>query len=68
MRKLRKIRKGRGYSLVQASEILGIDASHLSRIERGLQRPSPDVAELLSKLFGVSEIQLLYPERFQNKD
>ncbi|WAW06872.1 helix-turn-helix transcriptional regulator [Oxalobacter formigenes] len=65
MSKLRKCRKKYG-SLQAVSKELHIDASHLSRIERGTQIPSPDLAERLSNFFcgEISEMEILYPERF----
>lgn len=42
------------------------DTGNLSRIERGIQRPSIGLAESLCKVFGgdLTEIHILYPERF----
>lgn len=65
MSKLRKCREKYG-SLQAVSKELCIDASHLSRIERGQQIPSPDLAERLSIFFcgEISEMEILYPKRF----
>jgi len=43
-----------------------LDTGNLSRIERGKQTPSPVTAEKLCLVFGgeLTEIQILYPERF----
>ena len=48
------------------SKAIGTDAGNLSRIENGKQRASPDMAEKLARHFGyaITEIQILYPERF----
>jgi transcriptional regulator with XRE-family HTH domain len=53
-------------TLTQVAEAVGTDAGNLSRIENGKQRPSPDMAEKLARHFGyaITEIQILYPERF----
>jgi len=37
----------------EAARRLGIDAGNLSRIERGLQQPRPDLARRISMLYGV---------------
>lgn len=45
-----------------------LDTGNLSRIERGKQTPSPEMAESLAKVFmedGLSEMQIIYPERYQ---
>ena len=65
MSRLRALRRQFG-SLELVSEKLNIDASHLSRIERGIQRPSPELAEVLSGFFAgkISEMEILYPERY----
>lgn len=63
---LRLARERRDLTIVQVSAATGIDPGNLSRIERGCQTPSTDVAEKLAKFFGheVTEIQILYPERY----
>ncbi|MCZ4065473.1 helix-turn-helix transcriptional regulator [Oxalobacter aliiformigenes] len=66
MSKLKECRKKHGLSLQLVSDELNISVSHLSRIERGRQVPSPDLAERLSDFFHgeVSEMEILYPQRF----
>jgi len=46
------------------------DVGNLSRIERGVQIPSRELAEKICKQFPgeVTEIQLIYPERFASDD
>lgn len=63
---LRLARERREMTIVQVSTATGIDPGNLSRIERGCQTPSKDVAEKLAKFFDneVTEIQILYPERY----
>jgi len=43
-----------------------LDVGNLSRIERGMQVPSLETAEKLSKFFKgkISEMQILYPRRY----
>ena len=61
---LRSLRKKRGLTLKDVSEAVGIVPSHLSRIETGMQVPSPDVARKLAVFFKgkVSEMDILYPK------
>lgn len=40
---LRDLRESRGESLRQAAHDLGVDAAHLSRLERGIKTPSQDL-------------------------
>ncbi len=63
---LRMARESRGLTIQQVATSVGIDPGNLSRIERGKQVPSKDLAERLSQVFGgqVSETQIIYPERF----
>ena len=63
---LRKSREKRELTLQQVSSAVGIDTGNLSRIERGLQVPSKELAEKLVALFDneVTETQIIYPERF----
>lgn len=63
---LRTAREKRGLTIQQVATSVGIDPGNLSRIERGKQVPSKDLAEKLSQVFGgqVSETQIIYPERF----
>lgn len=44
-----------------------LDSGNLSRVERGEQKASPALAEKLAKVFegDLTEIHILYPERFQ---
>ncbi len=68
MSELKIFRRKRG-SLQTVSEKLDISPSHLSRIERGMQRPSPELAEKLANFFSgeISEMEIIYPERFTKK-
>ena len=43
------------------------DATNISRVERSLQKASPELAEKLVSYFGreaIDELQILYPERY----
>lgn len=56
----------RQLTLQQVANAVGIDTGNLSRIERGHQVPSKELAEKLVKFFDndVTETQIIYPERF----
>lgn len=63
---LRKARLKAKMTIQEVASSIKCDPGNLSRMERGIQRPSPEVAERLAKLFNteLTEIQILYPERF----
>ena len=63
---IKKLRRTRGQTLVEVAASVGTDPGNLSRIERGVQQTSPDLAARLAKHFGyaITEIEILYPERF----
>ncbi|EPH0843982.1 helix-turn-helix domain-containing protein [Pseudomonas aeruginosa] len=63
---LRKARLNAKMTIQEVAASIKCDPGNLSRMERGIQRPSPEVAEKLAKLFSteLTEIQILYPERF----
>jgi predicted transcriptional regulator len=72
MTPLKKARKENGWrlsDLVSRLKSVGeeTDTGNLSRIERGLQRASPQMAESLCNVFGkekLTEMHVLYPLRF----
>lgn len=67
---LKAARLKRELTLQHVADAVGIDTGNLSRIERGTQVPSKDLAEKLSKFFDgeINEIQIIYPERFSTAD
>ncbi|WP_275579798.1 helix-turn-helix domain-containing protein [Bacillus velezensis] len=54
---VKKLREERGMTQRDVSEMMGIDHSYLSKIERGVQNPSLNTIRRLSEFFGV-EISL----------
>lgn len=64
---LHAIRKRREKTLAEVAQAVGTDAGNLSRIENGKQQASPALAERLARHFGyaITEIEILYPERFR---
>lgn len=65
---LRILRMSQGKTLSEVAVAIHLDVGNLSRIERGLQVASLDVAERLAVFFDgeISELEILYPQRFQN--
>jgi transcriptional regulator with XRE-family HTH domain len=63
---LRLAREKRGMTLNALAAKVGSDVGNLSRIERGVQTPHPDLAERICKEFlgEVNELQLIYPSRY----
>lgn len=59
MRRLRKLRKQRGWTQVQMAERLGLDRSYLADIERGMRNISIVNLEIIAEGFGLSLSQLL---------
>jgi transcriptional regulator with XRE-family HTH domain len=67
---LRLARERSGLTIVQVSAAAGIDPGNLSRIERGVQVPSRDLAERLAQQFvgHLNELQIIYPERYSQPE
>lgn len=63
---LRAVRLEYGLTLSQVAVAIQLDVGNLSRIERGIQVASVDVAERLTNYFKgeITEMQILYPKRF----
>lgn len=57
-RLLLDLRTRQGLNLQAASEVAGVSTGYLSRLERGLRRPSAEVLEKLAAAYGV-EVELL---------
>lgn len=72
---LRKVRKSKGMTLQKMrSALLDVNQDktigYLSLLERGYLWPSREVVDAITRIFDgeVSEIEILYPHRFNNKD
>ena len=61
-----RIRTARGKTLEEIARAVNSNPGNLSRIGRGVNVPSLRLAEALARYFDgeVSELELLYPERF----
>lgn len=58
-RAIETLRASRGLSRAEAASLAGISASYLSEIERGLKRPSADMAARIARAFGMRGSGLL---------
>lgn len=63
---LRKARLDAKLTIQEVSSAAKCDPGNLSRMERGLMKPTAQVAERLAKIFSpeLDEVMILYPERF----
>lgn len=63
---LRSLRISQGHTLSHVAKLIEIDPANLSRIERGQQMASLEVAERLVKFYQdqINELQILYPHRY----
>ncbi|QRQ83283.1 helix-turn-helix transcriptional regulator [Paralysiella testudinis] len=64
---LKNARKEKGYTLSKVAQLVGSDTGNISRIENGKQVPSRILMQKLVGIFaerGITEIHLLYPERY----
>lgn len=66
---LRKMRVEKKLTIAEVAMAVQCDVGNLSRIERGAQITSLEMAEKLSKFFDglVTEMQILYPQRYMSK-
>jgi len=65
---LRKMRVEKKLTISEVAIATQLDVGNLSRIERGIQVPSLETAEKLSRFFKgkITEMQILYPQRYMN--
>lgn len=63
---LRKMRVEKKLTISDVAIATQLDVGNLSRIERGIQVPSLETAEKLSRFFKgkITEMQILYPQRY----
>lgn len=62
-----RARKKLGLSLEELAKRAGSTKGHLSSLENGRHRASPELAECLARELGIGEMEILYPERFGNR-
>ena len=59
---LQKARKAAGLTQTELAKLAGTDQSQISRAERG--RVSVELAASIAAVLPISEVEILYPERF----
>ena len=61
-----RIRKEKGIGIKTLSKMVACDRGHLSRIERGLKKSSPELAVRISEYFKeqVTRDEILFPEKY----
>ena len=62
-KRIKELRKNRGYTQDKFSELLGIDPKHLSRIECGKTQPSLNLIKKISSILKI-QISLLFATDF----
>lgn len=65
---LARARKAAGLTQIQLAEKIGVLQSTISRLERGQDSASPSTAEKLAGVLGISELEILYPERYADEE
>ena len=67
---LKAIRLRRELTLAQVATAVDSDTGNLSRIEKGKQTASVELAAKLARFFGheVTEMQILYPKRYMAEE
>ena len=50
---LKSVRESKNLTQVRISELVGVRSSHLSMIENGIRRPSPELARKLAEILDV---------------
>lgn len=63
---LRKIRLEEQLTISEVANAINCDVGNLSRLERGAQAASLELAERLARFYGdkITEMQILYPKRY----
>jgi transcriptional regulator with XRE-family HTH domain len=64
---MKRLREEAGFSGTAFSELMGVSESHISQLERGTKKPSPELAERIADAFNVTVSDMLKPhdERVQ---
>ena len=57
-RRIRRLRRARGRTLVELAEAAGLSHPFLSQLERGLARPSMASLERIARALGTSQLEL----------
>lgn len=54
--RLRALREAHGLTLGQLAELAGLDKGQLSRVERGIEAPTPRVLARISAALGIRDL------------
>ena len=65
--RIKELREKKGLTQFQLAEILNMESSNLSKIERGIQIPKEESLEKIAKAFQISIKDLFDYEHFTNK-
>lgn len=65
--RIKELREKQGYTQLKLAEILNMEASNLSKIERGVQIPKEESLEKLAQAFNVNLRDLFDYEHFNDK-
>lgn len=65
--RIKELREKRGLTQFQLAEILNMESSNLSKIERGIQIPKEESLEKIARAFQVSVKDLFDYEHFDDK-
>ena len=62
---LKKYRAGKNFTLEEMAKILEVSIASVSRIERGIQGVTPELAAHIEKITNgqITRMELLYPEK-----
>lgn len=63
---LRKVRLELNLTISEVANAINFDVGNLSRLERGIQTASLDIAEKLATFYRgkITELEILYPHRY----
>lgn len=67
-KRIKEIRKKRGYTQEKLAELLEISASSISKIESGIFHPSEENLENIAKVLNVEIFKLYMFDRFEEKE
>lgn len=67
MTPLKAARKRKNFTQIELAVAVGVTQAHISAVENGRDRASPELAERLVAVLGrwvITEEEILYPERY----
>ncbi|MGO3685830.1 MAG: helix-turn-helix domain-containing protein [Proteus vulgaris] len=67
---LRKVRVELNLTISEVANAINYDVGNLSRLERGIQAASLELAEKLTAFYRgkITELEILYPHRYQQQN